>query len=119
MFCECTVVGPWKNVFRAIIRNNRVKHEMWKLGEDHAANHIILRSVVKNWFNPVNHSCNKVWAERNREGWGNREEDEDEEEDLGGEEGGSSNASNTELRKDASRRAQLRALKIATVGTAV
>jgi hypothetical protein len=92
MFYECTVAGPWKvsragctpsctlsrlflqvsralglfpqDVYRAIIRDNRSKHSKWRLGSDHAGNHMLLQSV-KNWFNPINHSQNKVWAQRN------------------------------------------------------
>jgi hypothetical protein len=73
--------------------------------QDHGANHLVLKEVVKNWFNPVNHWVNKVWVERNQEGWKLGEEEEEERVE----------GSRDELRKDASRRAALRALKIATV----
>ena len=41
---------------------------MWRLGDDHIGNHMILQSV-KCWYNAVNHTVNKVWVQRNRCVW--------------------------------------------------
>ena len=69
MFYECTAAGLYKDSFRSIIRDNRTRHQMWKLSADPAANHRI-RQSVKNWFNPCHHKCNKEWIENHPESGG-------------------------------------------------
>ena len=68
MFYECTVAGQWKEEFRSIIRANRAKHALWRLGPDVEQNRVVL-SAVKSWFAPLSHSVNKQWVTRFHEGW--------------------------------------------------
>jgi hypothetical protein len=68
MFYECTVAGQWKEEFRAIIRANRAKHGLWRLGPDAEQNRVIL-SAVKSWYVPMSHSTNKRWIHRFHNGW--------------------------------------------------
>jgi hypothetical protein len=65
MFYECTVAGQWKETFRNLIRTNRQKHGMWRLGPDPEQNKVVL-SAVKNWYVPERHDVNKHWLSRQR-----------------------------------------------------
>ena len=69
MFYECTVAGEWKECYRNLIRQNRAKHGMWRLGPDAEQNRVVL-AAVKNWFVPTSHGCNKQWLQRHRSGDG-------------------------------------------------
>ncbi|KAL1518540.1 hypothetical protein AB1Y20_002829 [Prymnesium parvum] len=73
MFYECTVAGQWKDIYRGIIRANRAKHGMWRLGPDAEQNKVVL-AAVKNWFVPTAHSVNKQWMQRHRAGEGSSRE---------------------------------------------
>ena len=68
MFYECTVAGQWKDVFRTIIRQNRAKHGLWRLGPDAEQNRVVL-AAVKSWYCPTSHACNKQWMSRHHTGW--------------------------------------------------
>lgn len=68
MFYECTVAGEWKEEFKDAIRANRAKHGRWRLSRDHVQNHVIMQ-VNKNWFNPTSHLVNKLFVDRNTQGW--------------------------------------------------
>lgn len=65
MFYECTVAGQWKDTYRSIIRANRSKHGMWRLGPDAEQNKVVL-AAVKSWFVPSKHTINKEWLQRHR-----------------------------------------------------
>lgn len=62
MFYECTVAGQWKEIFRSIIRTNRSKHGMWRLGPDDEQNKVVF-AAVKNWYVPTSHAINKEWLQ--------------------------------------------------------
>lgn len=66
MFYECTVAGQWKETYRAIIRTNRTKHGLWRLGPDAEQNKVVF-SAVKNWFVPISHQENKQWLSSQRD----------------------------------------------------
>ena len=72
LFYECTVAGPWKEVYRKIIRNNRQKHGFWRFGPDAEQNRVIL-AAVKSWYVPTSHQTNKRWITRQALGWTNVE----------------------------------------------
>lgn len=72
MFYECTVAGGWKETYRGIIRDNRLKHARWRLGPVCSQNQLVL-AAVKNWYCPTSHDVNKQWVQRNRSGWTNVE----------------------------------------------
>ena len=72
LFYECTVAGQWKEVYRELIRQNRAKHGMWRLGPDAEQNRVVL-SAVKCWYCPTSHKANKQWVARNALGWTNVE----------------------------------------------
>lgn len=68
LFYECTVAGQWKETYRAIIRNNRAKHALWRFGPDAEQNRVIL-AAVKNWYCPTSHKVNKQFCSRMAVGW--------------------------------------------------
>eukprot|EP00937_MAST-01D_sp_MAST-1D-sp2_P001235 g1235.t1 len=66
LFFECTNLPDGRKAeMRGIIRDNRGKHDRWRLGSNEAQNAVVF-SCRKCWFNAVNHGCNKAWLEQRR-----------------------------------------------------
>jgi hypothetical protein len=63
MFYECMKGSQLKKELIGAIRENR-KHTKWKYSDDDDAHNNVVRNVVKNWFNPKSHTCNKGHGER-------------------------------------------------------
>ena len=55
-------------VYRTLIRQNRAKHGLWRLGPDAEQNRVIL-AAVKNWYCPTSHKVNKQFCSRMAVGW--------------------------------------------------
>mmetsp|Transcript_27065 Transcript_27065/g.96664 ORF Transcript_27065/g.96664 Transcript_27065/m.96664 type:complete len:537 (-) Transcript_27065:123-1733(-) len=53
--------NEWKDSFRACVRRNRAKHDLWRLRDGCAVQNAVVLQAVKSWFNPVAHGENKRW----------------------------------------------------------
>ena len=58
MFYECMNGSQLKTDLSDAVRQNRIKHSLWKYSDDDDAHNDIVRKVEKNWFNPSRHTCN-------------------------------------------------------------